>query len=132
MAESNSTSVPTRQSTQQISKSSSSIASTGDTSSTAEHDGPTDLEKAQTARSGAGSTATMGKRLSRTQSAGRRPPRGFFQHPLSHAKTNEDVIVDFDGPDDPYRPINWPMRKKVITTILYGLTTMGATWASSV
>jgi MFS family permease len=40
--------------------------------------------------------------------------------------------VDFDGPDDPYRPINWPFRKKVVTTLLYGLTTMGSTWASSV
>jgi MFS family permease len=41
------------------------------------------------------------------------------------------VIVDFEGPDDPYRPINWPTKKKVITTLLYGLITMSATWASS-
>lgn len=54
-----------------------------------------------------------------------------FNHPLSHTKTSTDVIVDFDGPDDPYRPLNWPFRKKAITTVLYGLTTMGATWASS-
>ena len=47
-------------------------------------------------------------------------------------KTSPDAIVDFDGPDDPYRPINWPFRKKLITTLLYGLTTMGSTWASSV
>jgi hypothetical protein len=40
--------------------------------------------------------------------------------------------VDFDGEDDPYRPLNWPFRKKVVTTMLYGLTTMGATWSSSV
>lgn len=48
-----------------------------------------------------------------------------FTHPLSHTKTSTDVIVDFDGPDDPYRPLNWPFRKKAITTVLYGLTTMG-------
>lgn len=54
-----------------------------------------------------------------------------FNHPLSHTKTSTDVIVDFDGPGDPYRPLNWPFRKKAITTVLYGLTTMGATWASS-
>ncbi|OJK00404.1 hypothetical protein ASPACDRAFT_118645 [Aspergillus aculeatus ATCC 16872] len=48
-----------------------------------------------------------------------------FTHPLSHTKTTEDVIVDFDGPDDPYRPMNWSFRKKAITTVLYGLTTMG-------
>lgn len=61
-----------------------------------------------------------------------RPPFGQFSHPLSHTKTSSDVIVDFDGPDDPYRPLNWPHKKKVITTALYGLTTMGATWASAV
>lgn len=54
-----------------------------------------------------------------------------FTHPLSHTKTTSDVIVDFDGPDDPYKPINWGFQKKCITTLLYGLTTMGATWASS-
>lgn len=42
------------------------------------------------------------------------------------------MIVDFDGPDDLYRPINWSFRKKANTTLLYGLTTMTATFASSV
>jgi MFS family permease len=51
---------------------------------------------------------------------------------LTHTPTAADVIVDFDGPDDPYNPMNWTHRKKVITTVLYGLTTMGSTWASSV
>lgn len=48
-----------------------------------------------------------------------------FTHPLSHTKTTEDVIVDFDGPDDPYMPLNWNFKKKAVTTLLYGLTTMG-------
>lgn len=55
-----------------------------------------------------------------------------FTHPLSHTKTSTDVLVDFEGPDDPYRPLNWGFKKKAITTVLYGLTTMGATWASSI
>jgi hypothetical protein len=55
-----------------------------------------------------------------------------FTHPLSLAKTGPDVIVTFDGPDDPYKPLNWSFKKKVVTTTLYGFTTMGATWASSV
>ncbi|EGE80721.1 MFS multidrug transporter [Blastomyces dermatitidis ATCC 18188] len=55
-----------------------------------------------------------------------------FAHPLSHQKTSPDVIVGFDGPDDAYNPINWPFRKKAITTLLYGLTTMGSTWSSAV
>jgi len=33
--------------------------------------------------------------------------------------------------DDPYRPLNWSMKKKAITTALYGFTTMTASWASS-
>jgi hypothetical protein len=43
----------------------------------------------------------------------------------------EDNVVDFDGPDDPYLPLNWPMRKKLVMTMLYSLCTMGTTWASS-
>ncbi|KAI9836148.1 MAG: hypothetical protein M1838_005126 [Thelocarpon superellum] len=61
---------------------------------------------------------------------GRHP--GPFSHRLSHVKTEPEFLVDFDGPDDPYLPLNWPFRKKLITTTLYGFTTMGATWASAV
>lgn len=60
-----------------------------------------------------------------------RPNIAPFSHPLAHEPTTVDVLVDFDGPDDPYRPINWPTKKKVATTAMYGLTTMSATWASS-
>ena len=41
-------------------------------------------------------------------------------------------VVTFDGPDDPYNPMNWPFRKKFITTILYGLTTCWITMASAI
>lgn len=61
-----------------------------------------------------------------------RKPVPPFNHPLTHTPTTADVVVEFDGPDDPYRPLNWPTKKKVITTVLYGLTTMGSTWASSI
>lgn len=54
-----------------------------------------------------------------------------FTHPLERFPTTADQLVDFDGPDDPYHPLNWPMHKKVWTTGLYGLVTMTATWASS-
>lgn len=54
-----------------------------------------------------------------------------FTHPLSHQRTTPAELVDFDGPDDPYRPMNWPTHKKVSTTLLYGLVTMTASWASS-
>lgn len=47
-----------------------------------------------------------------------------FHHPLEYQKTGESVIVDFDGPDDPYRPMNWPFKKKCITTMLFSLNTL--------
>lgn len=56
---------------------------------------------------------------------GQQSETGSFVHPLSHSKTNEDVIVTFDGPDDPYLPLNWSFSKKAVTTVLYGLSTMG-------
>ena len=78
-------------------------------------------------------TSSTRARVTRTQSLTRRATnRGRFTHPLAHIKTTEAEIVDFDGEDDPYRPVNWPFRKKLVTTLLYGLTTMGSTWASSV
>jgi DHA1 family multidrug resistance protein-like MFS transporter len=60
-----------------------------------------------------------------------RPNIAPFSHPLAHQQTTADVLVDFEGEDDPYRPMNWPTKKKVTTTLMYGLTTMSATWASS-
>lgn len=46
--------------------------------------------------------------------------------------TGIEMIVDFDGKDDPYRPMNWPLRKKIITTVLYGFTTCWITFASAI
>ena len=99
-------------------------------------DDETDLEKADTIHEVSGLSAVTGTsngRITRIQSLTRRNTRsGTFSHRLSHIKTTADVVVDFDSEDDPYRPLNWPFRKKAITTLLYGITTMGATFASSV
>ncbi|RKK92086.1 hypothetical protein BFJ68_g16000 [Fusarium oxysporum] len=43
-----------------------------------------------------------------------------------------DHLVTFNGPDDPYNPMNWSFRKKFITTISYGLTTCWITLASAI
>jgi DHA1 family multidrug resistance protein-like MFS transporter len=83
-----------------------------------------------------------GTDLSLTRTTSRRPLESVisrvrsrvpitFRHSLSIKKTTEDVVVHFDGPDDPYKALNWTPKKKIITTALYGLTTMTATWASS-
>jgi hypothetical protein len=119
----------------------SSSSSEDDTSPTRPDHMGLDLEKQETARDEAQRSAiipspsntTTRARVTRTQSLTRRATyRGRFTHPLAHVKTSDAEIVDFNGDDDPYRPINWPFRKKLITTLLYGLTTMGSTWASSV
>ncbi|ORX98827.1 major facilitator superfamily domain-containing protein [Clohesyomyces aquaticus] len=44
----------------------------------------------------------------------------------------DDNLVDFDGPDDPLNPLNWPFRKKIVVTFLYSLCTLGSTWASTI
>ncbi|CAI6337659.1 unnamed protein product [Periconia digitata] len=74
---------------------------------------------------------TLSRRESTLSRVRSRPPVPPFTHPLVHQPTTEDVLVDFDNPEDSYRPINWPTRKKATTTLLYGLCTMSATWASS-
>ncbi|OAL27631.1 hypothetical protein AYO20_09704 [Fonsecaea nubica] len=62
-----------------------------------------------------------------------RPPivPSKFTHELEHQKTTVEDLVDFDGADDPYWPVNWSMKKKIITTALYSCTTLTASWASS-
>ena len=86
------------------------------------------------AASATGADFGLTRTVSRTQSVLsqiRSRPVPVFTHPLARVQTKRDVLVDFDGPDDGYRAINWPTHKKVSTTLLYGLVTMTATWASS-
>lgn len=62
-------------------------------------------------------------------------PNESFSHPLVKESTGagaDAMVVEFDGESDPYRPMNWPFRKKVITTLLYGFTTSWITFASAI
>ena len=51
-------------------------------------------------------------------------------------KTKEDSedpnLVDFDGPDDPYNPQNYPTWRKWLYTFVYGIMTFAVTFASSI
>ncbi|KAL7904457.1 major facilitator superfamily domain-containing protein [Trichoderma velutinum] len=58
--------------------------------------------------------------------------RSDFHHELEDIKSDARSLVNFDGPDDVYNPLNWPFSKKMKNTLLYGFTTMGSTWASSI
>lgn len=90
------------------------------------HTAPIQLEKQNTASSTSSSRFNQRAQSVISRIRSREPGQvAKFTHPLSHTKTGPDVIVEFDGLDDPYHPRNWGFKKKCITTILYGLTTMG-------
>ncbi|OAL48162.1 MFS general substrate transporter [Pyrenochaeta sp. DS3sAY3a] len=76
-------------------------------------------------------TATLSRRETVLSKIRTRPTIAPFSHPLAHERTSANVLVDFEGENDAYLPLNWPTKKKVITTMMYGFTTMTATWASS-
>lgn len=44
----------------------------------------------------------------------------------------EGNVVSWDGPEDPMNPMKWPRSKKIRVTIIYGMTTMCSTFASSI
>lgn len=48
---------------------------------------------------------------------------------VDHA--SPDNYVDWDGPNDPARPINWPMYKKVLVTIASGIFVFVISFSSS-
>lgn len=76
---------------------------------------PTALSRIQTARSQ--HNATVGQSLSAAtgrSSRSRKPLPAFgagkpFPPPLPD---QEEYVVEFDGPDDPYHAQNWPTKKK--------------------
>lgn len=66
--------------------------------------------------SGLDMTRTVSRRetiLSRIRSR----PITRFTHALENLPTGPDQIVDFDGKDDPYHPLNWPEKKKVLSLL---------------
>ena len=67
--------------------------------------------------------------VSRVRSRPVVPP---FSHPLANEPTTKNHLVNFDGVDDPYRPMNWSMHKKIVTLLIYGLVTCGSAFASAV
>jgi hypothetical protein len=44
----------------------------------------------------------------------------------------DETLIDFNGSDDPYNPLNWPMKKKISITLLYSFCTVGTMFNSSV
>lgn len=95
---------------------------------------PTELSRIATARSQHTQTVGGGLRSRTNSRASRRPLPNFgagkpFPPPLPD---REEYVVEFDGPDDPMHAQNWPLRKKIITAIMLGYTTMTSAFTSSI
>ncbi|KAI4144337.1 MAG: hypothetical protein LQ340_006693 [Diploschistes diacapsis] len=91
---------------------------------------PTALSRIQTQRSQhigtVGRTATSKRSQKPLPSFGAGKP---YPPPLP---AMEDYVVEFDGPDDPLHPQNWPMKKKILVAVMLGYTTLLAAFGSSI
>ncbi|KAF3025696.1 hypothetical protein E8E14_014070 [Neopestalotiopsis sp. 37M] len=91
---------------------------------------PTELSRIHTARSQ--HSETIGRSLRSRHSTKPLPSFGAgkpFPPPLPD---QEEYVVEFDGPDDPYHAQNWATRKKLLTAAMLGYTTMTAAFTSSI
>ncbi|KAM3079316.1 hypothetical protein ACMFMG_005750 [Clarireedia jacksonii] len=94
---------------------------------------PTVISRIQTAKSQ--HTGTVGRSTTgRSSKADRKPLPAMglgkpYPPPLPE---QEEYVVEFDGPDDPLHAINWPMKKKILTAIMLGYTTLVSAFTSSI
>lgn len=71
---------------------------------------PTALSRIETQRSQ--HSATVGRSLKSRESKGPLPAFGAGKAYPPQLPGQEEYVVEFDGPDDPLHPQNWPMKKK--------------------
>ncbi|KAL7624055.1 hypothetical protein AAE478_005612 [Parahypoxylon ruwenzoriense] len=92
----------------------------------------TELSRINTARSQ--HSATVGRSLTSRTRESRKPLPAFGAgKPFPPLLPNqEEYVVEFDGPDDPYHAQNWSLKKKLLTAAMLGYTTMTAAFASSI
>ena len=71
---------------------------------------PTGLSRIETQRSQ--HSGTVGRSLTSRQSKKPLPAFGDGKPYPPPLPEQEEYVVEFDGPDDPLHPQNWPMKKK--------------------
>lgn len=71
---------------------------------------PTELSRIETQRTQ--HSGTVGRTLTSRKSKKPLPAFGGGKDYPPVLPAKEDYVVEFDGPDDPLHPQNWPMRKK--------------------
>ncbi|KAF2722672.1 MFS general substrate transporter [Polychaeton citri CBS 116435] len=95
---------------------------------------PTALSRIQTGRSQHSHTVAASLR-SRTVSRHNKTPLPNFGGGKPFPPTlpaQEDYVVEFDGPNDPLHPQNWPLKKKLPVAITLGFVTLTSAFGSSI
>ena len=95
---------------------------------------PTALSRIQTGKSQQSHTigATLRSRTTTRQSKKPLPNFGGGKPFPPMLPEQEDYVVEFDGPNDPYHAQNWPMKKKLPVAIVLGYVTLTAAFGSSI
>lgn len=73
---------------------------------------PTELSRIHTARSQHDNTVGRGPRSKSRDSGKPLPAFGGGKSLPPPLPDREAYVVEFEGPDDPYHPQNWPLKKK--------------------
>ncbi|MCJ1308385.1 hypothetical protein MMC25_002038 [Agyrium rufum] len=95
---------------------------------------PTEISRIHTARTQHVGTvgASSASRTKTRESTKPLPSFGAGKGYPPPLPAQEEYVVEFDGPDDPLHPQNWPMRKKLLTAAMLGYTTFVAAFTSSI
>ncbi|TVY34777.1 putative transporter [Lachnellula subtilissima] len=93
---------------------------------------PTVLSRIQTARSQ--HTGTVGREPTAKSRDSKKPLPGMgvgkpYPPPLPE---RDEYVVEFEGPDDPMHAQNWPIKKKILTALMLGYTTLVSAFTSSI
>ncbi|ROT43295.1 major facilitator superfamily transporter [Sodiomyces alkalinus F11] len=91
---------------------------------------PTALSRIATQRSQ--HSNTVGRSLKSRESRKPLPAMGAGKPYPPPLPEQEEYVVEFDGPDDPMHAQNWPLRKKMMTAVILGFTTLTSAFASSI
>ncbi|KAJ5690471.1 MFS general substrate transporter [Penicillium macrosclerotiorum] len=49
-----------------------------------------------------------------------------------HLPNRDDYVVEFDGPEDPLYPQNWPLKRKIYITVILAFTSICSTFDSAI
>ncbi|KAL8927791.1 MAG: hypothetical protein Q9208_002207 [Pyrenodesmia sp. 3 TL-2023] len=91
---------------------------------------PTELSRIETHRSQ--HSNTVGRSLRSRESKKPLPNFGGGKEYPPQLPEREEYVVEFDGPDDPLHPQNWPIKRKIAIAVMLGYTTLVAAFGSSI